>query len=284
MGTQGKKPRSLAGRRFLLPSARVVKPLPENRFDIKIDNNQIFFKLLTPGDPLTVLIEHKAVAIEYQFVLSADKIVVSNDDSVIRRARREHPFSPQTLSGVIRRRGDIDDDFGSSRQRLLEDRAIRVPDVFADTDADSCPAHLQDGPPAARLKIPEFIEYSVIRKINLVICRDEIAILGDCRRVKNVIPPVDESDDRGNVPGPAHDFIQCCKVGIDELRLQQQVFRWIAGKGEFRKCNNVGAGISRTIRPPKRMRARSQASGISGNSEVKSRTAAPAAASSRSRA
>ena len=99
------------------------------------------------------------------------------------------------------------------------------------------------------MKIPEFIEYSVIRKINLVVRRNEIAILGNCRCVKNVIAPVDESDDRGNVPGPAHDFIQRCKVGIDELRLQEQVFRWIPGKSEFRKCNNVGAGITRTIDP-----------------------------------
>src|SRR5438093_9898071 len=117
---------------FLLPPPRIVQSRPENRFHIEIDDHQIFLKLFAAREEITVLVKDKAVTVKHQFILASDQIVIRHDYGIVCSAGGEHTFAPVPLSGVIRGRRNVDDDLGSTRERLLEDRPIRVPDILTD--------------------------------------------------------------------------------------------------------------------------------------------------------
>src|SRR5262245_36158213 len=182
-----------------------MKSFPENRLQIKVHNNQIFFKLFSSRDELPVFVEHEAVAIENKFVLTTNKVVVSDDDRVIGGASSKHALTPLTFSSVIRRRENTDNDFGADRQCQLEYTTIRIPDVLANTHADSCSIQLKDGAAIARLKVSKFIEDSVIRQINLVICRDEFAVLRNGRRIENIVGTIDKPDNDCDIAATDND-------------------------------------------------------------------------------
>src|SRR5207237_1052821 len=130
-----------------------------------------------------------------------------------------------------------------------ENRTIRIPDVFTDAHPDRRTVDLQDGTPSACLEISEFVENSVIGEIDLVIRRNELSILRDSSRIENVVFPVDESNDGGDVPSPADDFVESGEIGIDELRLQKQIFRRVARQRELGKCDNVSIRVARAVHP-----------------------------------
>src|ERR1051326_8450514 len=89
-------------RYLLLPAARVMQPLAENGFNVQIDDNEIFFELFTARNQITVFIEDKTVTVENEFILSADDIVVRDNDRIVGRARREHLFAPMPFSRMVR--------------------------------------------------------------------------------------------------------------------------------------------------------------------------------------
>src|SRR5262249_38922497 len=151
------------GGQFLLPAPGIVEAFSEDGFNIEIDNDQIFLKLLSSCNEIAVLIKHQAIAIKYEFILTADKVVIRNDDCIVSSASGEHCFAPATLAGVIRRGRDVDNHLRSARQRLLEHRPIGIPNIFTNADSECCPIHLKHGTATARLEISKFVEHAVIR-------------------------------------------------------------------------------------------------------------------------
>src|SRR5207253_7540907 len=117
---------------------------------------------------------------------------------------------------------NIDDDLGAARQRLFEDRTVRIPNVLADTDPDGCAIHLQYGAAITWLEIPKFVENSVIWKIDLVVSRDQFSILNNGGGIKDVVLAIDEADDGSNAARAAHHFLERGEIRIDELRFQQK--------------------------------------------------------------
>ena len=197
-----------------------MKPRSKNRFDVEIDDDQVFLELFAACDEIAIFIEHETVSIKYQFVLSADKVVVNNDNHIIGSARCQHPLAPAPFPGVIGRRGYVDDDLGASGQRLKEYRPVGIPDVLADAHADCCAVYPENRTLSARLEIPEFVENAVIGQIHLVIGCDEFSILRDRRSIEDVIFPIDEADNCRDLFCPADDLFERREIGIDKLRLQ----------------------------------------------------------------
>ncbi len=98
----------------LLATAWISKALTENRIDIEIRNHQVFFELLPASDYLAELVHYEALAVENEFVLSADEIVVRNNHRVVACPGAQHAFAPLPLSGVIGRRRNVDQDFSAA--------------------------------------------------------------------------------------------------------------------------------------------------------------------------
>ena len=69
---------------------------------------------LGANDYLTKLIRYEALAVENKFVLSADEIVVRNDNRVVASPGAQHTFAPLPLSGVIGRRRNVNQDFSAA--------------------------------------------------------------------------------------------------------------------------------------------------------------------------
>ena len=93
----------LAAGQFLLASTWIVKPFPENGLDVQIDDDQILFELLSSSDQFPVLVENETVAVEHQLILSANEIVIGDDDGVVSGPGRKHAFPPSPFAGMVRR-------------------------------------------------------------------------------------------------------------------------------------------------------------------------------------
>ena len=158
----------------LLATAWIAQALTEDRFHIEIHNDQVFFELLAADEHLTTFVQYEAVAVEHEFVLSADKIVVRNDDRVVGRPRLQHAFAPLPLSGVVGRRRNVDQDFSAAGSRLMKKWSVRIPDVFADADSNRCISDPEYRTRSSRLKVTELIEDSVVRQKHLVIDRCDL--------------------------------------------------------------------------------------------------------------
>ena len=132
---------------------------------------------------------------------------------------------------------------------MQEHRPVGIPNVLTDTDADRRSIHLKHWAAPARLEVPEIVEYAIIRKIYLVVRRQQFAILGYSSGVKDVTLAIDKPDDGRNVASPADNFFELNQIGIDELRLQQQIFRGIARERQLRKRDNLRAHLTRAVDP-----------------------------------
>ena len=207
--------------KFLLAPPGIVQSLPENRFHVEIRNDQFFLKLFAASEKIAVLVEDETVAVEHQLILGADQIVIRHDSRVVGCAGAEHTFAPMTLSGMIRRRRNIDDDFGATRKRLKKYGSIRVPNILTNTHTYSRAVHPQDWAGFAGLEVSKLVENAVVRQIHFVIRRDELSILSDGSGIEDVVLPIDKPNDGCDIPCPADDPVQSGEIGIDELRLQQ---------------------------------------------------------------
>ena len=102
---------------------------------------------------------------------------------------------------------------------------------------------------ASWLEISELVEHTVVGKVYLVITRYELPILRNGGRIEYVVLPIDESDDRRDVACAADDLVERFEIRIDELRLEQQVFRRVSRQHKLGKCDDVRIDIARAIHP-----------------------------------
>src|SRR5207248_232842 len=102
------------------------------------------------------------------------------------RARRDHFLAKIALAGVIRRTIDVDEDFGPA-VALNQGRSAGVPNVLAYIDADEGACDLVDRRARAGPEIAILVEDAVIGKVVLVIDVDDRAVVGDRRRVVDIV-------------------------------------------------------------------------------------------------
>ena len=157
--------------------------------------------------------------------------------------RREHLLSEGPFSSVKGRAVDIYDQLRACRP-LHDCRTRRIPDVFTDIDANRCPIDLVHRALAAGSEIAVLVEDSVVWEVHLAVDADNLAVIDDCCRIVNVGVGVNEPDDGGNPLTFRRDPEQLITVLSDELRLEQQVLRRIAGQGEFGESYKVGAQVA----------------------------------------
>src|SRR6185295_17696336 len=117
---------------LFLTAPGVVKPFSEDPFGVDIRDHQVLLEGPPPRDDVAALVYDQAVAVEYQFVLTADEVAVGQRNGVVLRSRTQHPFAVETLARVIRRGGYVDDQLRVPNQRLEPGRPARIPDVFTD--------------------------------------------------------------------------------------------------------------------------------------------------------
>jgi hypothetical protein len=152
-----------------------------------------------------------------------------------------------TLALVEGRAVDVDHNVGAG-EGLGLGRALGVPDVLADVDADFRARDLEDLRLGAGGEVALLVEDAVVGQELLVVDAGDLAIVDDGGGVKYVVVGVDEADYGRDAVNLGRGVVQRRLVIEDEAAAQQQVLGRVAGDRELREGNEVGAGLAGTVR------------------------------------
>jgi hypothetical protein len=128
---------------------------------VDVAHDQFLDKLPPACDELAVLVDHEAVAVEDELVLSAYQVAEDHIGEVVTGALDEHSLAFRALLDVIRRRGDVDDHLGSG-EGLIGGRRSRLPDVLADREPDGRSVDTEHGSGIAHLKVALLVEHPIV--------------------------------------------------------------------------------------------------------------------------
>ena len=227
-----------------------MEPVAQHEIDVEVGEEKGFVEALGPGEQLARGVEDHAAAIEDQLVLAADEIDVADEDALVGGAGGEELVAVLRLAGVERRAVDIHDHLGAGLG-LQDGGADGAPDVLADVHADPRaafpPADNVDGRLIAGTEVTLLVEDAVVGQVHLAVDADHRAVVGDGGRVVDVLVGVDEADDRGDSARRLDDTVEGGEVGSEELLLEEQVFRGIAGRGELGESDEIGADRLRLL-------------------------------------
>ena len=186
-------------------------------------------------------------AVEDELVLPADEAAERDGREVVARALGEHPLAPQPLARVKRRGGDVHDQ-PRARERLVRQRRAGLPDVLADRQADRDAVDLDRRAARAGLEVAQLVEDAVVGQVDLAVARLHGAVGEDRGSVVDVLRALgvaDDRDDAGRLRGEA--LQRRSRVG-EEVLLEQQVLRRVAGQRELREADELRAGVARARR------------------------------------
>ena len=135
-----------------------MQALREDALNIDVGDDQVFFKRLAARDNVAGFVDHQTVAVKDQFILPAYKIAIDQRHSIIFGARAEHAFAVLVLACMKWRGRDVDDQVRIAAERLQFRWPARIPDVFADVDADARFARmLNEARMMARIDAPQVV-------------------------------------------------------------------------------------------------------------------------------
>src|ERR1700690_149033 len=196
-----------------------MEPLHESLFKADIYNDIIFFKTFPFCNKLRVFIDYKTVTVENKLVLAANRIEISNDQTVVRGPGREHLKPRSGFSHMIRRCIDVNYELRAMRG-LYRSGAVRIPDILAYIDSEFCCPHLVDGITFARLEVTKFVKHAVVGQMYLVIHVEQFPLMYYSGRIINVFAFVDEPHYRNKVAHTLLNFLKSFDIVIDKMRLQ----------------------------------------------------------------
>ena len=183
----------------------------------------------------------------------ADEIDVCHVDPVVGRAGGQHILAPANLAGVEGRRAYVDDDLRPYRA-LHDRRPHRLPDVLAHVDAYANAANHVHGALPPGLEVALLVEHAIVGREHLVVNTGERAVVRYRGGVVEIGVGVHEPDNRRDAFRRLHGLPHPRLVVLDELVLEQQVLRRIAGNGKLRKRDEVGPDVTRVGRVVKDLR------------------------------
>jgi hypothetical protein len=227
----------------------VVEPLAKDISHIQVDNDQLFGELPAPGDDLPPLVQGHAPAIKDEFVLSADQVAERNVDDIVGRPGSQHPLSLGALAGMVWRGRDVDHQLRPG-QRLGLGGTRRVPDILTDVDADDRAVQRKNQGALANPKVTILVKDGVIWQVGLVIHSRHLAVVEHGGGVVQVVSSVDKTDHNSDAGRRSGDPLQASEVCRHKAGFEEQVFRWVAGYGQFGKGHHVSAlfpGVSDII-------------------------------------
>ena len=239
-----RRPNLLEKGRAFFPRACVAGAGAKYRVDVQVGDYEVFLELAAHRHDLAEGIENDARAVEDQLVLPADEIDVCHVDPVVGRAGGQHILAPANLAGVEGRRADVDDDLRPYRA-LHDRRPHRLPDVLAHVDAYTNAANHVHGALSSGFEVAFLVEYAIVGREHLVVNTGERAVVRYRGGVVEIGVGVHEPDNRRDAFRRLHDLTHPRPVVLDELVLEQQVFRRIARNGKLGKRDEVGPKIAR---------------------------------------
>ena len=226
----------------------VPQALAEDGSDVDIGNQQVFGHRRRPGHDRARGVEHAAVAVEDQLVLTPDGVGPDHERAGVHGSGRDHLLAGDALLRMEGGPVDVDQHLGAEL-RLEGDRSRRIPGVLTDRDAQPDTVDGEDRALAAGTEVALLVEHAVVRQVDLVVHPAEVAVAGHEGRVVDVDVEVHEPADHGDPPGSRNQPISLPQVVPNEGRLQKQVLGRVPGDRQLREDDQVGPLPPGTLDP-----------------------------------
>ncbi len=147
-----------------------------------------------------------------------------------------------TLAGVEGGGVDVHDELGPGAALDLGG-THRVPDVLADVHPDADAVDDEDGAVLAGAEIAVLVEDAVVGEEHLVVDAHQLAVGANGGGVEDVAVSIGEAHHYGDLLGGLHHLAHGLDVALDEVGLEEEVLRRIAGDDELGEGHQVGAQL-----------------------------------------
>ncbi len=223
-----------------------METLAEDGIKVELGDDQVFYKGRAASDNVSMLLDHEALAVENEFVLTANEITVGDKRGVVGSARCQETFAGCALAFMIRRGGNVDDQLGVTVDGLIVERSAWVPEVFANVYGELQAAPIEHLPAMTGREVALFVEHAVVGQVTLAVNADELAVMQHGRGVEEIALTVDETNHGDESLGGGQEAVEGAAVVGDEAGLEQQVLGRIARDrklGEDDEMSLGGAGL-----------------------------------------
>ena len=222
--------------------ARVAQARRARGMGVDVGDQQVLGELRCAGDDGAVVVEDRAGAVEDQLVLAADQRAERKRGEVVAGALLEHRLALGGLAGLVRGGGEVDDDLGA-RQRLVDERPVGDPVVLADRQPDRDAVDLDDRRLDAGLEVADLVEDAVVGQAHLAVDALDVAVGQDGERVVDVVVALGEADQRDDAVGILGQPVDGGARVAQEVLLEQQVLRRVAGDRQLGERDELCAGL-----------------------------------------
>ena len=201
----------------------------------------------------TVGVERERRAVENQFVLTADLVDIEERQTRVGDARHRHVEANFGLVAPVRRAIGNDENFRAGLGEAFHHVLVVTPvgpGIFADRQAETYAAEAHRPRHRTRSKHALFVEHAVVRQVDLVAQRLDLAA-GEERvgvvELSLLDPRRAYQHRRSAVRSLARQRFDRGAAGRLKCRLEHQILRRIAGDEQFGEAENVGA-VARGLR------------------------------------
>ena len=187
-----------------------------------------------------VCVHDERAAIEHEFVLPADHVDVHDRPLDLLDTPPHDGFAFGLARDLVRRTVDRDDAFRTGQPGRLD--GCRLPDVFADGEAETDAVQLEHRRVPAFRKIAFFVEHAVVRQQLLAVGGQPAAVVVEGTSVvDDAVRVLGETNEDRDVADRRLDAIDGSLDVAPQARMEQEILRRIAADTQFRKYDKVGA-------------------------------------------
>ncbi len=130
-------------------------------------------------------------------------------------------------------------------ERLVARGRSRNPDVLAHGEPDEHAVDLDHAAAAAALEVAVLVEDAVVRQPAFAVDGPHLAVAEDGRGVVDVLGALREADDRDDALRVGRQPVERRARVREDVLLQQQVLRRVAGQNELGEQHDLGPGLAR---------------------------------------
>ena len=233
----------LLGRRA---QPRVAQARGHRRLRVDGRDRERLLELRRAGEHAALVVDQQRVAVEHELVLPADEVRERDRGEVVAGALDEHLLALEPLAPVIWRAGRVQQQ-RRARLGLVGRRRARHPHVLADRQPDARVAELDHRRPGTGLEVALLVGHAVVPEPHLAVVRAHRAVGDDRDRVEHVLGALGVADDRDDPLHGLRDPRQRLLRRAQEVLLEQQVLRRVAGQHQLREHDQLGALVASAL-------------------------------------
>ena len=208
---------------------------------IDVDDEEVLLELRAARHDLAGRVDHQAVPVEHQFVLSAHGVAEGDEATVVRCPLPEHPLTLDTLAPMIGRPGQVDDELRAASDGRPLAGSTGIPEVLANRHPNPHAGQVDHHGIVASSKVSLFVEDGVVGQEMFPVGRGHRAVGQHCGRIVQVLGQCRKPHEYHGVGDRLGKLSYCVGCRLGEARIEQEIFRRVTGDRQLRKHRQIGA-------------------------------------------